>query len=206
MSKGPKALDVFDRELGRDWAEHASERQLLEIGTRVAQTDYAVCHYLEPWHPKFFGRRDLLVRAVRAGLARRVADTGILWAMESLRFPDKAGPSAAEAVMAGVEGLRTVLLNLDDDALDSLLTEIAYDPRDNVADWGDDFLTDWSYEPGDEEPGVLAPRIGRTREQLAEAGAADIMDLAQRISGHRDSVHMPQVAVGVATTWPLGHR
>lgn len=207
MSKGPKALDVFDQELGRDWAEHASERHLLEIGTRVARTDYAVCHYLEPWHPKFFGRRDLLVRAVRAGLARRVADTGILCAMEGLRFPDQAGPPAAEAVLAGIKALRTVLLGLDDDALDRFMTEIAYSPRDNVADWGDDFLTDWGYEPGGEEPGILASRIGRTRARLAETGAVDIMDLAQRITEHTDSRNVPQAAVAAAATvWPLGDR
>ena len=64
------ALATFDARLGRDWAGRVSEHWLLGIGRIAAPTDYAIAHYLDPWHPKFYRQRSELEKAVRRALAR----------------------------------------------------------------------------------------------------------------------------------------
>lgn len=68
--KGPRPLDVFDRELGRDWAQRAPTSTLLRLGGIAAPTDYAVRYYRNGRHPKFYQRREVLEKAVRRALSR----------------------------------------------------------------------------------------------------------------------------------------
>lgn len=51
--------------LDPQWASQASETFLLSLGDIVAPTDYAVAHYTDPWHKKFFGQRTALLHAIR---------------------------------------------------------------------------------------------------------------------------------------------
>ena len=50
-----------------DWTLHVSDRALWAVGSIVASSDFAVMHYADPWHRKFFGKRSALVHAVRRG-------------------------------------------------------------------------------------------------------------------------------------------
>lgn len=52
-------------QLDPQWASQASEAFLLSLGAIVAPTDYAVAHYTDPWHKKFFGNRGALLHAIR---------------------------------------------------------------------------------------------------------------------------------------------
>ncbi|MEM3265386.1 MAG: hypothetical protein QXH07_05480 [Thermoplasmata archaeon] len=47
-------LDDFDKDL-----------QLLKIGEKYCSSDYAVTNFLLPFHPKFFGHVELLIKAIR---------------------------------------------------------------------------------------------------------------------------------------------
>lgn len=213
MGKVPKAMVEFDRALGHEWTVRLPERQLLDLGQMVAGTDYAVAHYLHPWHPKFFGQRDLLERAVRRELARRPIDTGLLEVIEHLRSdllaPGQPALGAAAAVLAAYEGLRGILLALEDDDLDRFMREIAYNFVE-VAEKGDEFLAEWGYcvrseedEVVEENADVMTTRITDTRARLAVAGAEALLDIVWRIKEHWNSDHVPASAVSIASTWPL---
>lgn len=41
------------------------EEVLLKIGKRVCSTDYAVAHYNDDWHPKFYQNKETLQKAIR---------------------------------------------------------------------------------------------------------------------------------------------
>jgi hypothetical protein len=214
MGKVPKAIVEFDRALGHDWVAHLSERQLLDLGQIVAGTDYAVAHYLHPWHPKFFGQRDLLERAVRRELARRPTDIRLLEVIEALcsdlGTPEQAGSGVATAVLAAYEELRGILLALGDNHLDRFMREIAYNFVD-VAEVGDEFLAEWGYcvrseedEVAEENADVVTARIADTRARLAVAGAEALLDIVWRIEEHCKSDYVPRSAVLLASSWPLG--
>ncbi|MBU2767364.1 hypothetical protein HAP94_14580 [Acidithiobacillus ferrivorans] len=47
-----------------------TECALLNLGQRLCHNDYAVQHYLDKQHPKYFGKPGLLLTAVRRGAAR----------------------------------------------------------------------------------------------------------------------------------------
>ncbi len=73
-SRRPNGTALFYRELGPTWFEQASDEFLLDVGSVVARNDYAVVHYGDIWHPKFFGRHGPLLHAVRRGLAQYPAE------------------------------------------------------------------------------------------------------------------------------------
>jgi hypothetical protein len=113
--KEPSVVAQLEWELGADWIEHASDCQLLELGSVVAGTDYAVLHYLHDWHGKFFGQRELLEKAVRRGLAR--SDISFDRAIFVLQRASggEAATRADQAMLTSVEVLRGVLLRLSDE-------------------------------------------------------------------------------------------
>lgn len=122
--------------LGADWVNTVSEPFLMKLGEIVAGSDYAVRHYADPWHPKFFGQRSVLIRAVRRGLGR----PPVSWdrvERECLRYLDHL-PLDAEPV-PDVPVATVVLQNLQTlrEWLASL-TEAQAADLCRMADFGDD--------------------------------------------------------------------
>ena len=70
MSVRKVAIDYFDDALGRDWTQKAPVKWLLEVGRVAAPTDYAVVHYYDKRHPKFYRQRSVLEKALRHALSR----------------------------------------------------------------------------------------------------------------------------------------
>jgi len=71
MARGRIVINDYDDTLGRDWVTRLSEHRLIDLGSIACPTDYAVTNYRRPNHPKFFGNRNELERAIRRALSRR---------------------------------------------------------------------------------------------------------------------------------------
>lgn len=188
------------------WTKTCSERDLLRVGRLVAKTDYAVAHYLHPWHPKFFGQRDQLERAVRRELSRRPPSASVIAIMEG-SCDDGVGQSAAELVLVGVEQVRRVILGLSDADLDRFLCEIAHDFTRPTED-GDWFLEDLGYGPVEEDDSgepceTMAANSCETRSRLGEAGTRTLLEIASKIDAHGDSGAVPPDLLRCVRSWPV---
>ncbi|MHB1524894.1 MAG: hypothetical protein ACYCZN_01215 [Candidatus Dormibacteria bacterium] len=179
---------VVDEALGRDWITWIGDADLLRIGHVVASTDYAVIHYCDPWHEKFFANRDSLLQAVRRGLSRPGPDR-----MDRVRRWCTTVDSHAEldghikAVVAGREALHSALCALDHDALADLLRAVAYHingPQDR-AEVGDAWLEDLGFVfhwPDEDTDGDLVVDVPADLcEQIATAHPSLVIEIAKAL-------------------------
>ena len=70
MKNNPSLESVLSTTFGHPWRDHAPLLFLLSLGEIVSSTDYAVRHFYDPWHPKFFGNRGEVIHAVNRGIHR----------------------------------------------------------------------------------------------------------------------------------------
>jgi hypothetical protein len=189
------------------WTRTCSEHDLLRMGKLVAGSDYAVAHYLHPWHKKFFGQRAQLEQAVRRALSRCRPGPSVIAIMGSPYSPG-SGQSATELVLAGAERVRQIVLSLSDADLDRFLCEIAYGPT-GPAEAGDQFLDEFGYEMTEdqddsEEPcETLIAKIDKVRSLLRDAGAQALLGIADKADAHGNSGAVPLDLLRCARSWPM---
>ncbi|MBU2765003.1 hypothetical protein HAP94_02045 [Acidithiobacillus ferrivorans] len=106
------------------------EQSLLGIGERICRTDYAVRHYRDKQHPKFYGKSEQLLKALRRaipGLPKKTRSYYIRWIDAVLLDgaplnPNRRYESCGE-IIADEERLQEALLRLPEDTLERLIID-----------------------------------------------------------------------------------
>lgn len=123
----------------------------LDLGETVASTDYAVRHFLHPWHPRFFGNGAALRKAVRRGIEHRPAAQRkdlretLSEIQEASQLPiSESSPSVVDVVLRGMEAMRTAIASLSESQRQDFLSTLACSTDD--AEYGDFLLEQLGYK------------------------------------------------------------
>lgn len=106
---------------------------LLKLGDAVASQDYAVMHFLHPWHPRFFGNSAALRKAVRRAIPRRPAAQkkdlqealSEILAGSALRISE-SDPEIVGVVLRGMEAMRVAIASLSESQRQDFFSTLAY--------------------------------------------------------------------------------
>lgn len=180
----PSTLQTLEMALGDpDWARHASDAFLLAVGSIVAPTDFAVQHFTDPWHPKFFGHRDRVLTAIQREAGRSNQHVAAVtrccqrWASDWRAA--SAAPPVADRIRAGCAALRTWLASLTPAHATRLLRAAA---AALAMDDGDTLLESLGFtysDSDDADDAWVAP--SDLRDRIAHTDLASICTLAEAL-------------------------
>lgn len=110
--------------------QYEVEQALLAIGERICRTDYAVRHYRNPCHPKFYGKPEQLLKALRRampGLPKKSRRCYGHWIAAILQDGAAYRPAgkyqSCGEIITDKERLMEALLRLPENALERLIMD-----------------------------------------------------------------------------------
>jgi hypothetical protein len=144
-----------------------TECALLALGERLCPSDYAVQHYMDPQHPKFFGKAGLLLTAVLRGAAHRpkkergpyLAEIEAIILREKTLVPNFRDHSElVQQVSDGEEQLIAAVRALPENLLEKLILDAAaaYDDQFFGCEESDLWLEDFKFQLLPDDPEDLA--------------------------------------------------
>lgn len=108
----------------------AMEQALLAIGAKICSTDYAVRHYRDRHHPKFYGKLEQLIKALRRAIPCQPKKTRhyyVQWIDAILRcgatYDPRGRYESCGEIIADEERLKEALLKLPEDILERLIID-----------------------------------------------------------------------------------
>ena len=161
-SRRPTAESILVAALDdTQWRLHAADDFLLALGEIIAPTDYAVCHFWDPWHPQFFGQRGALLHAINRGISQYPRQASINdrleWLCKTWQYgwQGELDTLRYHHIHQDLKDLQTRLGSLSATEADTLCRTVfdTYGAEDTDIDDGDFFLEQLGYqlsERGDE--------------------------------------------------------
>lgn len=167
MPKQPLEAIIASELHDSQWRTHAPIDFLLGLGAIVASGDFAVEHFYDPWHPKFFGNRSAVMHAVNRGIEHHTQSSNAitvnritsLCSQWTLRWPaEPSDDASAQTIRDGLRDLQMALQALTPEGADQVCQSIrqgfeAAEDREDEEYYslGDHFLQSLGYMRIDEE-------------------------------------------------------
>lgn len=115
-----------------------SSNALLALAREWRVTDYAIQYFLCPWHPKFFGNRKALLRAIRRiaeRMPKQYRKEALQAVQEAAAEQDSTGISC-DQILLNEKMLVDTLLSLSDEQLETLYQQVDFgDDAENLDFW-----------------------------------------------------------------------